>query len=118
MDRQHKAGACKANPFNVGLYLYANNTQEEEEEEPPSFSFHLFFGTVYIYRPPRQNAEICQTKEEDGKKSVKRIFSFSLFYVHGAIAYYLYIESHDVLAPNKKCVRTKTIFKKNEFKKI
>lgn len=107
MDRKHKAGACKANPFNVGLYLYANNTQEEEEEEePPSFSFHLFFGTVYIYRPPRQNAGICQTKEEDGKKSVKRIFSFSLFYIHGAIAYYLYIESPGVLALTKNvCAR-------------
>ena len=34
MDRQHKAGACKANSFNVGPSLYGSNTQEDEEDTP------------------------------------------------------------------------------------
>jgi hypothetical protein len=92
MDRKHKAGACKANPFNVGLYLYANNTQEEEEEEPPSFSFHLFFGTSgpFIFTALHDKTlGYAKRKKKTEKKASKEFFLFlsSIYMVQSPIIY-------------------------------
>ena len=70
----------------------------------------LIFGTVYIYRPPPPTTERWDMPNER-RRQKKRVKGFFLFLssIHGAIAYYLHIESHDVLPLRKICVRTKTI---------